>query len=212
MLAARPFAPQAPPAAKQPVRPTPAAAAVVTPLEPRALLDKYCVVCHNDRLRTANLVLSGDKMDVEHVAAEAETWEKVVRKVESGAMPPVHMPRPPAATLQGFAAGLATALDRVAAANPNPGDPAPHRLNRVEYTNAIHDLLALDIDGRALLPPDDSGYGFDNIGSVLSLSPGLPRNICWRPIKWRGSPLATPPNIPARRRAESSSPRGRAIA
>ncbi len=146
---------------------------VAEALTPRALLDKYCVTCHNARVHTANLVLSGDKVDVAHVNEQAEIWEKVVRKVGSGAMPPARMPRPPAATLRSFKDGLAAELDWAAATSPNPGNPPPHRLNRVEYTNAIRDLLALDIDGRALLPSDDSGYGFDNIGSVLSLSPGL---------------------------------------
>ena len=171
----RPAAPQEPAAARPAARPqSPASSAAAAPAGPRPLLDKYCVTCHNEKLHTANLVLSSDKMDVEHVSDQAETWEKVIRKVGSGAMPPARMPRPPAATLRSFTDGLANALDRAAAASPNPGNPPPHRLNRVEYTNAIRDLLSLEIDGRALLPPDDSGYGFDNIGSVLSLSHNWP--------------------------------------
>jgi Protein of unknown function (DUF1592)/Protein of unknown function (DUF1588)/Protein of unknown function (DUF1587)/Protein of unknown function (DUF1585)/Protein of unknown function (DUF1595) len=157
--------------ASPPAAVPPAAVPAVSPQ--RALLDKYCITCHNDRVRAASLVLTSDKMDAERVGDNAEIWEKVIRKVRSGAMPPARMPRPPEATLQGFVIGLETALDRAAAAAPNPGSPVPHRLNRAEYTNAIRDLLALEIDGRSMLPPDDSGYGFDNIGSVLSLSPGL---------------------------------------
>ena len=148
-----------------------AAGATVGP--PRALLDQYCITCHNLRVHSGGLVLTGDKIDVDRIGDHAEIWEKVVRKVGSGAMPPARMPRPPAAALQSFVNGLETALDRAAAAAPNPGSPVPHRLNRVEYTNAIRDLLAVEIDGRSMLPPDDSGYGFDNIGSVLSLSQGL---------------------------------------
>jgi len=154
--------------------PVPVAAASSPSRSPqRELLDKYCVTCHNDRTRAASLVLTGDKVDIDHVGVDAELWEKVVTKVGSGAMPPARMPRPAGPALKDFVSGLETALDRAAAADPNPGRSVPHRLNRVEYTNAIRDLLAVDIDGRALLPPDDSGYGFDNIGSVLSLSPAL---------------------------------------
>jgi hypothetical protein len=144
-----------------------------SPSPGRALLDQYCVTCHNDRVRAAGLILTGDRVNVDRASENAATWEKVVRKLGSGAMPPARMPRPPAAVLESFVTDLETALDRAAAAAPNPGRPAPHRLNRAEYTNAIRDLLALEIDGRSLLPPDDSGYGFDNIASVLSLSPGL---------------------------------------
>ena len=137
----------------------------------RALLDRYCVTCHNEKLKTAGLML--DKMDVEQIGAGAEVWEKVVRKLRGGVMPPANRPRPDKVTIDGFIASLETALDRAAAAAPNPGRPAIHRLNRAEYTNAIRDLLGLEIDGRSLLPGDDSGYGFDNIAEVLTVSPGL---------------------------------------
>ena len=122
---------QAPPAAAAP----PAAVPAVSPQ--RALLDKYCVTCHNDRVRAASLVMTSDKVDVDHVAVNAELWEKVARKVGSGAMPPARMPRPPAPALQEFVTGLETALDRASAAAPNPGSPVPHRLNRVEYTLSL---------------------------------------------------------------------------
>ena len=137
----------------------------------RALLNRYCVTCHNERLKTAGLML--DKMDVEKVSEGAEVWEKVVRKLRTGTMPPAGMPRPDEAAYDSFAGYLETALDSAAAAKPNPGRPAVHRLNRAEYGNAIRDLLALEIDAESLLPADDSGYGFDNIGDVLSVSPML---------------------------------------
>ena len=141
----------------------------------RALLDRYCVTCHNDRTLTAGLSLQS--VDVEHVGqniGEVELWEKVVRKLRTRAMPPPGRRRPAEADYEGVATRLETALDAAAAAEPNPGRrPAVHRLNRAEYTNAIRDLLALEIDGRSLLPADDSGYGFDNIADVLSVSPML---------------------------------------
>ncbi len=141
---------------------------------PRALLDRYCVACHNDRARQAGLTLQSiDTGRVGHVAGEVEAWEKVVRKLRGRAMPPPGRPRPEPAAYDAAAHVLETALDAVAAADPNPGRPPIHRLNRVEYRNAIRDLLALDIDERALLPPDESGYGFDNIADVLAISPVL---------------------------------------
>ena len=134
----------------------------------RAVLDRYCVVCHNEQARTAGLAL--DKMDIEQVSEGAPVWEKVLRKLRGRAMPPAGMPRPDEATYDSLANYLEGELDGAA---PNPGRPVLHRLNRAEYTNAIRDLLALDIDGASLLPSDDSGYGFDNIGDVLSVSPML---------------------------------------
>ena len=134
----------------------------------RAVLDRYCVVCHNEQALTAGLAL--DKMDIEQVSEGAPVWEKVLRKLRGRAMPPAGMPRPDEATYNSLANYLETELD---GAKPNPGRPVLHRLNRAEYTNAIRDLLALEIDGTSLLPADDSGYGFDNIGDVLSVSPML---------------------------------------
>jgi mono/diheme cytochrome c family protein len=141
------------------------------PAAARALIDRYCVGCHNDRLKTANLVL--EHADLDHIAAGAETWEKVLRKVKTGAMPPMNAARPDRAAADAFTGWLQDSLDRAAEEHPNPGRPAIHRLNRAEYANAIRDLLGLDIDSRALLPTDDAGYGFDNIADVLSVSPGL---------------------------------------
>ena len=137
----------------------------------RAVLDRYCVTCHNQELRTAGLML--DRMDVQNIGESAPMWEKVLSKLEAGAMPPVGMPRPDKPTADSLVTWLESELDNAAAANPNPGRPAVHRLNRVEYTNAVRDLLGVDIDGVSLLPADDAGYGFDNIGDVLSVSPLL---------------------------------------
>jgi hypothetical protein len=134
-------------------------------------LDRFCVTCHNQELRTAGLML--DQMDVEKISEGSAVWEKVLSKIEAGAMPPAGMPRPDKPTADSLVAWLETELDAAAAAHPNPGRPAIHRLNRVEYTNAVRDLLAVEIDGASLLPTDDAGYGFDNIGDVLSVSPLL---------------------------------------
>ena len=142
------------------------------PATQRALLDRYCVTCHNARLRTAGLEL--DTADLADVGGGAEVWEKVVRKLRADAMPPPGRPRPAAETRAGFASWLETALDREAAAHPNPGRPAIHRLNRTEYVNAIRDLLGLEVDARSLLPGDNSDvHGFDNNADILSISPLL---------------------------------------
>ena len=140
-------------------------------LSSRALLNQYCVTCHNERLKTAGLLL--DRADVEHVGLSVETWEKVAHKVRSGAMPPPGLPRPDKSALDAFVTHLETELDRDAAVHPDPGRPPEHRLNQFEYSNAIRDLLALDIDAGSLLPADESDHGFDNIAAVLSISPTL---------------------------------------
>jgi mono/diheme cytochrome c family protein len=149
--------------------PTRTQATVTAPVDPRALVDQYCVTCHNDRTRTAGLSLQGRAVQ----AGEAAVWEKVVRKVSAGQMPPVGMPRPDAAVTRRFVTSLETSLDGFAAARPNPGGPILHRLNRAEYANAVRDLLAVDIDAAALLPADESSNGFDNIADALGLSPVL---------------------------------------
>ena len=152
------------PAHAQPAPPVGSGAAQV-----RAVLDRYCVTCHNGRLRTAGLAL--DALRVEQVGGHAEAWEKVVRKLRARAMPPAGRPRPDQATYEAVASVLETALDRAAADNPNPGRTATHRLNRSEYANAVRDLLDLEVDARALLPPDDADLGFDNMADILSMSP-----------------------------------------
>jgi cytochrome c551/c552 len=132
----------------------------------------YCVGCHNDRLKTAGLSLQN--LDLSDVPAHAEVWEKVARKVRSGEMPPstVRM-RPDAQASTAFAAFLEETIDRAAASHPDPGRATVHRLNRAEYSNAIRDLLGVDVRPGEWLPVDDSGYGFDNIAAVLSTSPAL---------------------------------------
>jgi hypothetical protein len=138
----------------------------------RALVDRYCVTCHNQRTKTAGLAL--DSLDLAHVDKEAETWESVIRKLRGGVMPPAGRPRPDRATYNGFRVWLENELDRAAAAHPNPGRPAAfHRLNRVEYRNAVRDLLALDVEIDSWLPVDPASYGFDNIGEALGVSPTL---------------------------------------
>ena len=141
------------------------------PQRQKAVLDQYCITCHNDKLRTGGLSLQ--KADLDEIPPAAETWEKVIRKLRVGAMPPQGMPRPDSATIDGLASYLETALDRAYAASPNPGRAGMHRLNRAEYAHAIHDLLDLEIDATALLPPDDESSGFDNIADVLKVSPSL---------------------------------------
>jgi mono/diheme cytochrome c family protein len=132
----------------------------------------YCVACHNDRLKTGGLTL--ENMDLADVAGHADVWEKVARKLRSGEMPPTTVQRRPEMRIaEGFAAHLESAIDREALAHPNPGRSTVHRLNRAEYSNAIRDLLAVDIRPGTWLPVDDSGYGFDNIAAVLSTSPAL---------------------------------------
>lgn len=148
-----------------------ASAACLTAQTPDALLTKYCVGCHNDKVKTAGVSLSA--VSTADVAGGAATFEKVLRKVRTGEMPPNGLPAPDAATRAQFVNWLESQLDKAGAAKPNPGTPSIHRLNRAEYTNAVRDLLALDMDHSAGLPADDSGYGFDNIGGVLTVSPLL---------------------------------------
>src|SRR5258708_2880202 len=131
----------------------------------RALLDRYCVTCHNERAKTGGLALNA--LDPSRPGEHAETWEKVVRKIRAGMMPPSGAQRPDRAALDGLAARLEGELDRAAAAHPNPGSTALHRLNRNEYANAIRDLLALDMDATTLLPADDSAAGFGNVAEGL---------------------------------------------
>src|SRR5215471_13085942 len=141
------------------------------PSSQQELVNKYCVTCHNERAKTGGIVL--EKMDVDHPAENAELWEKVIRKLRAGLMPPSGAPRPDRAVLENFRATLETAIDQAAASKPNPGATALHRLNRTEYANAIRDLLAVDVDVATILPADDSSEGLDNIADVLGTSPAL---------------------------------------
>ena len=139
---------------------------------PRAVLDRYCVTCHNSRAKSGGLVL--EKIDLSDVGAHSDTWEKVVRKVRAGHDAPARHAGPAGRGQAGASrARSTTQLDRAALASPQPGRPLVHRLNRAEYANAIRDLLALEIDPAPLLPADDSSAGFDNIADVLGLSPVL---------------------------------------
>jgi cytochrome c551/c552 len=138
------------------------------PSPDQTLLNQYCLGCHNEKTKTAGLML--DKLDQTHPGQDPETWEKVVRKVRAGMMPPSGMPRPARTVLDSWAANLEAGLDRAAAAKPSPGSTGLHRLNRTEYTNAIRDLLAIDVDAATILPADDSSEGFDNrlaVGNML---------------------------------------------
>src|SRR5215471_1772321 len=152
-------------------------ATLVAPAAAGATINKYCVTCHNDRLKTGGLSLA--RVDVEHPSAKAETWEKVIRKLRTNAMPPPNAPRPDTATYNALASYLETAIDRDAMASPHPGKLAlVHRLSRTEYQNAVRDLLAIDalpqeIDYPLLLPPDNSSSGFDNIADLLFMSPTI---------------------------------------
>ena len=153
-----------------------AARAQEAPAAPELLqqtVRQYCVTCHNDRLRTAELSLDG--VDLTEVGAHAETWEKVVSKLRTRTMPPAGRPRPDVETYATLATWLESEIDRYAASHLTPGrTEAFHRLNRAEYANAIRDVLALDVDVAALLPADNiDQYGFDNMADVLTVSPAL---------------------------------------
>jgi mono/diheme cytochrome c family protein len=172
------------------------------PPAPRAVLDQYCVTCHNEKLHTAGLAL--DTLDVTNPAKNAETWEKVIEKLRAGSMPPAGRPRPDAATYRSVATWLENELDRAWAANPNPGRiGAVHRLNRTEYNNAIRDLFGLDIDVKSQLPGDETADGsFDNFADSLSISTAhLERYLS---VSRQITRLATglPPSLPKMERFE----------
>ena len=156
-------------ASRPPAATAPRAAAAAAPS--RALIDAYCVGCHNQRAKVGGLAL--DTADLADVGAHAETWEEAVRKLRGRLMPPPGARRPPQADVDAFVASLEGALDRASAARPNPGRVALHRLNRAEYANAIEDLLGVRVDPAALLPKDDEADGFDNVASVLTVSPSF---------------------------------------
>jgi hypothetical protein len=146
-------------------------AAAPTPAAERALLDQYCVTCHNDKTKTDNFSL--EREDINTVGDHPEVWERVIRKLRAGMMPPPGMPRPPLAKYEELRDWLEAQIDQNAAAHPNPGSVVLHRLNRTEYANAIRDLLDLRIDVSTLLPADDSARGFDNVAGSLTISPTL---------------------------------------
>jgi Protein of unknown function (DUF1592)/Protein of unknown function (DUF1588)/Protein of unknown function (DUF1585)/Protein of unknown function (DUF1587)/Protein of unknown function (DUF1595) len=135
------------------------------------VLDQYCVKCHNTEDWAGGVAF--DALSPAEIPTDAQTWEKAIRKLRTGMMPPAGKPRPPRAVLDGFATELAKRLDDAASPHPIPGGKSLHRLNRTEYANAVHDVLSFDVDASTLLPADDSAEGFDNIADVLSVSPTL---------------------------------------
>jgi hypothetical protein len=137
----------------------------------RALLDRYCVTCHNNQRKTGGLSLAD--LDPSDVGAAPEIWEDVVRKLRTASMPPPRLPRPEESVLNAFVARLETALDRRADVSPNPGRPTVHRLNRSQYVNAVRDLFGIELDGSSMLPADNVVEGFDNIAGGLTVSPLL---------------------------------------
>ena len=160
----------------------------------RELFDRYCVTCHNERLQTAGLML--DQLDLSDIAGNAETLEKVVHKLRNGQMPPEGRPRPDAAAVGAFLASLEIALDRAAAESPDPGRVSSRRMNRLEYANAVQDLLALEIDAETLLPSDMAGFGFDNNADVLSITPGLMTRYIAAATKISRAAIGSPENRP----------------
>ncbi len=160
----------------------------------RAMLDEYCVDCHNQTLKTGGLML--DKMDVSHVPEGAQTWEKVILKLRGGMMPPQGNPRPDQPSIDSFVNWLETTIDSAPGATSNPGRSPLHRLNRTEYGNAIRDLLALDINVTDLLPADDESDGFDNIADVLKVSPSLLEQYLTASTKIASLAVGDPATVP----------------
>ncbi len=151
---------------------TAVAAKAATDSPARELVNKYCVSCHNDKLKTAGLSL--DRADAEHPSNSQEIWENVIAKLRSRAMPPTKLPRPDNATYDKVAAWLESEIDRTTASHANPGRSASmHRLNRAEYANAVRDLIAVQVDPQAMLPPDAQAFGFENNAEALSMQPAL---------------------------------------
>jgi hypothetical protein len=149
----------------------PAALAQAPKTPQRAFLDQYCVTCHNQRTKTAGVMF--DTMDPSDVSKHGDIWEKAVRKLRGGMMPPPGARRPDQPAIESFVGWLENSLDEVAAREPNPGRVALHRLNRGEYANAVEDLVGLRVDASALLPKDDEANGFDNVANVLKVSPSF---------------------------------------
>ena len=161
----------------------------------QAFITQYCVTCHNQGLQTGGLVL--ETANLGDVGADAETWEKVVRKLHGGLMPPPGAPRPDRTTSEAFASWLEAQLDRAAAARPDPGRTETfHRLNRAEYRNAVRDLLGLDLDVASLLPADGSSYGFDNIAGVLQVPPTLMERYLTAARNISRAAVGAPPSAP----------------
>ena len=137
----------------------------------RALLDQYCVSCHNQKAKTGGLAL--DTVDLARPADNAETLEKVIRKLRAGMMPPAGSKRPDAAAYAALTSSIESSVDQAVATRPAVVPPGVHRVNRVEYANSVRELLGLEIDPAAFLPVDDASSGFDNLAGTLTLSPAL---------------------------------------
>jgi mono/diheme cytochrome c family protein len=195
----RPAAPSAPlpSAAAAPARTTPAVPAqqvgglgtarlAATTASHEPLLKQYCITCHNDRAKTGGLTLDG--VSLSNIPADAVAWEKVIKKVRAGMMPPTGMPRPTQAALDDFVAHLETTIDKAAFVAPALRRATLHRLNRAEYGNAVRDLLGVEFDTASLLPPDDEAYGFDNNAVVLNVSTSLMER--YLAAAWRVSSVA----------------------
>ena len=186
------IAPKAPAVAQAPAAQQPAAAPAANPHG--ALMQKYCATCHNDRMKAGGLALS--TLDMVNLSKNADAWEAVIRKVRTGAMPPVGRPRPDKASAEALVTWLETELDRAAQEHVNPGRPSLQRLNRNEYRNAIRDLLAVDIDAASMLPADVAGHGFDNNADALTLSPALTERYLGAAAKIAQMTLGRPRGLP----------------
>jgi hypothetical protein len=162
--------------------------------ERRAVLAKYCFGCHNAKLKSGGLALS--TLDLANLSKDPNDWEKVIRKLRTGAMPPVGMPRPDRAVAEDLVTGIEAELDRAALEHPNPGHPSLQRLNRSEYHNAIRDLLDVEIDAASMLPADAAGYGFDNNADALTLSPALTDRYLGAAAKISQMALGRPRGLP----------------
>jgi hypothetical protein len=165
---------------------------------PQATLQRYCLTCHNQNLKERGTVpIAFDTLNLSNAGADAEVWERVVRKVRTGLMPPAGRPRPNRVTHDAFVSSIEAQLDAASLAHPNPGRTQPfHRLNRTEYKNAIRDLLDLDVAVDSLLPADDSSYGFDNMAGVLKMSPTLMDRYLAAAQKISRLAVGTPPPFP----------------
>ena len=185
-------------AAALPNAPMKAAQAPQLPPAPQAtsrtVFDRYCISCHNDRLKSGELSLAG--VNPADAAAHGAILEKVARKLRGGTMPPEGSRRPDKATMEAFIASLESSLDREAAARPNPGRVASRRLNRAEYVNVVNDLLGLEVNGAELLPSDMAGFGFDNNADVLSITPSLMSRYIAAATKISRLAVGSPDNRP----------------
>jgi hypothetical protein len=182
------------PCAVEPVR-----VAAQQQVDPGAFMKQYCINCHSQQAKQRGTVpVALDVLDPADVSRDGRTWEQVVRKMRAGVMPPSGMPRADKAVHERFLATIEGALDRAARSNPNPGRTEPfQRLNRTQYGNAVRDLLDLDIDVTALLPPDDASYGFDNIAGILKISPTLMERYLAAAQKISRTAVGLPPSSPS---------------